>query len=45
MIIDVHVRIGDSREASLSAEELLATMDAFGIDQAVVGAKRTVHRP
>lgn len=36
MIIDAHVRIGDSREASLQPAELLATMDALGIDQAVV---------
>ncbi|HEY3556666.1 MAG TPA: amidohydrolase family protein [Kribbella sp.] len=36
MIIDAHVRIGDSREASLDPAELLTTMDALGIDQAIV---------
>ncbi|HWD81998.1 MAG TPA: amidohydrolase family protein [Kribbella sp.] len=36
MIIDAHVRIGESRDASLDPAELLATMDALGIDQAIV---------
>ncbi|MEU4197727.1 amidohydrolase family protein [Kribbella sp. NPDC026611] len=36
MIIDAHVRIGTGREVDLSPAELLATMDALGIDQAVV---------
>jgi predicted TIM-barrel fold metal-dependent hydrolase len=36
MIIDAHVRIGDSRDASLDPAGLLATMDALGIDQAIV---------
>lgn len=36
MIIDAHVRIGDSREASLPVDQLIATMDELGIDQALV---------
>ncbi|WP_427895211.1 amidohydrolase family protein [Kribbella sp. GL6] len=36
MIIDAHVRIGDSRDASLKPAGLLATMDALGIDRALV---------
>lgn len=36
MIIDAHVRIGAGRDASLDPADLLATMDALGIDQAVV---------
>jgi len=37
MVIDGHVTIGESRDASLSVEQLLATMDALGIDRAVIG--------
>jgi uncharacterized protein len=36
MIIDAHCRIGDGREVSLTPTDLLATMDALGIDQAMV---------
>ncbi|GAA1551843.1 hypothetical protein GCM10009789_01950 [Kribbella sancticallisti] len=36
MIIDAHVRIGDSRDASLPVDRLLATMDSLGIDMALV---------
>jgi predicted TIM-barrel fold metal-dependent hydrolase len=36
MRFDAHVRIGESREASLTADELLARMDAHGIDRALV---------
>lgn len=36
MKIDAHVRIGASREASLTAEELLSTMDSLGIDRALI---------
>ena len=36
MVIDGHVTIGESRDASLSVEQLLATMDALGIDRAVI---------
>ncbi len=36
MVIDGHVTLGDSRDASLSVEQLLATMDALGIDRALV---------
>lgn len=36
MIIDAHVRIGESREATLTVGDLLATMDALGIDRALV---------
>jgi predicted TIM-barrel fold metal-dependent hydrolase len=36
VIIDAHVRIGDSREARLPVDELIATMDELGIDKAVV---------
>lgn len=32
MIIDAHVRLGRSREAALEVDELLANMDALGID-------------
>lgn len=32
MIVDAHVRIGRSREAALSVDDLLASMDALGID-------------
>jgi predicted TIM-barrel fold metal-dependent hydrolase len=36
MVIDGHVMIGESRDASLSTEQLIATMDRLGIDRAVV---------
>lgn len=36
MIIDGHVRIGDCREASLSATDLIATMDSLRIDAAMI---------
>lgn len=36
MIIDAHVRIGACREAALSPVDLLATMDALGIDLALI---------
>jgi predicted TIM-barrel fold metal-dependent hydrolase len=36
VIFDAHVRIGESREASLSAADLLSTMDTLGIDRALV---------
>jgi predicted TIM-barrel fold metal-dependent hydrolase len=36
MIIDAHVRIGESREASLSVEELLSTMDIVGLDRTLI---------
>jgi uncharacterized protein len=36
VILDGHVTIGDSRDASLSAERLLATMDELGIERALV---------
>jgi uncharacterized protein len=36
MIVDAHVRLGRGRDASLTAEELLATMDTLGIDRALV---------
>lgn len=36
MIVDAHVRIGASRETALAVPELLATMDALGIDRALV---------
>lgn len=43
MIIDAHVRLGHGREVSLEAAELLATMDALGIDRALVApAEREV---
>lgn len=35
-VIDAHVRLGDGRDASLSAEQLLATMDRLGIDRALI---------
>lgn len=35
-VLDGHVTIGESRDASLSVEQLLATMDRLGIDRAVV---------
>jgi predicted TIM-barrel fold metal-dependent hydrolase len=36
MIIDGHVTIGQNREVALDLEQLLATMDRFGIDRALV---------
>lgn len=36
MVIDGHVMLGEGRAASLSAEQLLGTMDRLGIDRAVV---------
>jgi predicted TIM-barrel fold metal-dependent hydrolase len=36
VIVDAHVRIGESREASLSAEQLLASMDALEIDVTLI---------
>jgi predicted TIM-barrel fold metal-dependent hydrolase len=36
MVLDGHVTIGDSRDASLSVESLLGTMDRLGIDRALV---------
>ena len=36
MVIDGHVMLGSSRDASLTTEELLGSMDRHGIDQAVV---------
>lgn len=36
MVIDGHVLLGRSRDASLSAEQLLATMDRLGIDRTLV---------
>lgn len=35
-VIDAHVRLGDGRDAALSADKLLATMDRLGIDRALV---------
>jgi predicted TIM-barrel fold metal-dependent hydrolase len=35
-VLDGHVTIGESRDASLSVEQLLATMDRLGIDRALV---------
>ena len=35
-VLDAHVRIGASREAALSVDTLLATMDRLGIDAALV---------
>jgi len=36
MVIDGHVTIGDSRDASLAVDELLDKMNALGIDRALV---------
>ncbi len=36
MVIDGHVTIGESRDASLSVDQLLGTMDRLGIDRALV---------
>jgi hypothetical protein len=35
-VLDGHVTIGESRDASLSVEQLLATMDRLGIGRALV---------
>ena len=36
MVLDGHVMLGNARDASLSTEELLDTMDRLGIDRALV---------
>lgn len=36
MIVDAHVRIGQCREVALAAGELLTTMDAIGVDTALI---------
>ncbi|GII64041.1 hypothetical protein Skr01_41260 [Sphaerisporangium krabiense] len=36
MIVDAHVRLGRGREVGLQADELIATMDALGVDVALV---------
>ena len=36
MVIDGHVMLGEGRAASLSAEQLLGTMDRLGIDRALL---------
>lgn len=36
MIIDAHVRIGESREVSLTVDNLLSTMDSLAIDRALI---------
>jgi len=36
VILDGHVTLGESRDASLSVEQLLMTMDALGIERALV---------
>lgn len=36
MIVDAHVRVGTGREVTLTVEELLATMDALGVDRALI---------
>jgi predicted TIM-barrel fold metal-dependent hydrolase len=36
LVLDAHVRLGDGRDASLTAAELLATMDRLGIDRALI---------
>jgi hypothetical protein len=36
MVIDAHVVIGASRDASLGVDDLLRTMDALGIDLALI---------
>jgi predicted TIM-barrel fold metal-dependent hydrolase len=35
-VVDAHVRLGTGREVALDAETLLSTMDALGIDRALV---------
>lgn len=35
-VIDAHVRLGDGRDATLSAAELLAAMNGLGIDRALI---------
>ena len=35
-VVDGHVMLGHGRDASLTAEELLATMDRLGIERALV---------
>lgn len=36
MILDAHVRIGQSREAALTVDELLSVMDDLGVDHALI---------
>jgi predicted TIM-barrel fold metal-dependent hydrolase len=36
VILDAHVTIGESRDAALAVDELLATMDELGIERALV---------
>lgn len=36
MVLDGHVMLGSGRDASLSVEQLLETMDGLGIDRAIV---------
>ncbi|HYJ66150.1 MAG TPA: amidohydrolase family protein [Nocardioidaceae bacterium] len=36
MIVDAHVRVGASRDAGLTVDDLLATMESLGIDRALV---------
>jgi uncharacterized protein len=36
MIVDAHVRLGTSRDASLSVDDLLAAMESLGIDRALI---------
>jgi predicted TIM-barrel fold metal-dependent hydrolase len=36
MIVDAHVRLGASRDASLKVDDLLGSMEAFDIDRALV---------
>lgn len=38
MILDAHATIGDNRSVSLGADELVALMDALGIDAALVSS-------
>jgi predicted TIM-barrel fold metal-dependent hydrolase len=35
-VIDAHIRLGEGRDASLTAAELLATMDRLAIDRALI---------
>ena len=35
-VVDGHVMLGHGRDASLTADELLATMDRLGIERALV---------
>ena len=40
MVLDGHVMLGSGRDASLSVEQLLETMDGLGIDRAIVSPGR-----